>query len=67
MTHGTRWRRRCEMHPWTLWLFTALLAHRLAEHDPARPGTCARVIRMKGWRTALIETSWGQRCTVTYC
>ncbi len=58
--------RWLSMHPWTLWLFTLFWAHRLVEGNPARPGKRARVIRVKSWRTALIETSGGQRCAVTY-
>lgn len=59
-------RRTLLPHPWLLWLFTQCWAHRLAEGDPDRPGARARVVRVKGWRTALVETSWGQRQTVEW-
>lgn len=58
--------RRLAIHPWAIWLFTQLWQHRLYECCPACGGPPARVLRIKGWRTALVENRWGQRSTVEW-
>jgi len=30
-------------------------------------GENSKVIKVRGWRTALIETRWGTRMTITIC
>ena len=50
-------------HPWLLWIFTQLWAHRLQDTWTGKPD---RVVKIKGWRTALVETATGQRYTVEW-
>lgn len=45
-------------HPLILRLFAFVWRHRLDQGD--------KVIKVRGWRTALVETRSGTRCTVTF-
>ena len=45
------------------WLFTQLWAHRLTDDWTGKPCT---VVRIKGWRKALVRTPGGNRYTVEW-